>query len=108
MTIRFINLFTVPPGRDEQFFELWRTVNVYMAAQPGYLNHKLHRAVSDEAPYRFVNYVEWESAEAWAAAHDEGFRERVGDPRWAEFTTTPALYEIVHEGAAPAVSGAAP
>lgn len=100
MSIRFINLFTVPAGRDERFLELWKRVNVYMAAQPGYLNHRLHRAVSDDAPYRFVNYVEWESGEAWAAAHDDGFRELVGDPGWAEFSTTPALYEIVHEGAA--------
>lgn len=100
MTIRFINLFTVPAGRDEQFFQLWKQVNRYMAAKPGYLNHRLHRAVSGDAPYRFVNYVEWESADAWAAAHDDGFRRLVGDPAWAEFTTTPALYEIVHEGAA--------
>lgn len=104
MTIRFINLFTVPAGRDDAFFDLWRQVNVYMAAKPGYVNHRLHRAVSDTAPYRFINYVEWESPEAWEAAHDDGFRELVGDPRWAEFTTTPALYEIVHEGAVSAVA----
>ncbi|HZC74227.1 MAG TPA: antibiotic biosynthesis monooxygenase family protein [Jatrophihabitans sp.] len=100
MSVRFINLFTVPVGRDERFLELWTRVNRYMAAKPGYRNHRLHRAMSDEAPYRFVNYVEWESDEAWAAAHDEGFRELVGDPGWAEFTTTPALYDIVHEGSA--------
>lgn len=100
MSIRFINLFTVPAGRDERFMELWTRVNRYMAAKPGYLNHRLHRAVSDDAPYRFVNYVEWASPDAWADAHDVGFRELVGDPGWAEFTTTPALYEIVHEGSA--------
>jgi heme-degrading monooxygenase HmoA len=106
MTIRFINLFTVPAGRDEQFLELWKRVNAYMAAKPGYLNHRLHRAVSDDAAYRFVNYVEWESAQAWADAHDDGFRERVADPGWAEFTTTPALFEIVHEGSAAARAAA--
>jgi heme-degrading monooxygenase HmoA len=98
MSVRFINLFTVPVGRDERFFELWRRVNVYMAAQPGYLNHRLHRAIDDGAHYRYVNYVEWESKDAWAAAHDDGFRERVADPGWAEFTTTPAVYDIVHQG----------
>jgi hypothetical protein len=46
--------------------------------------------------------VEWESEAAWAGAHDAGFRERVADPGWAEFTTTPALFEIVHEGSADA------
>ena len=102
MSVRFINLFTVPAGRDERFMELWTRVNRYMVAKPGYRNHRLHRALSDDAPYRFVNYVEWDSDAAWAAAHDEGFRELVGDAGWAEFTTTPALYEIVHEGAAEA------
>lgn len=104
MSVRFINLFTVPAGRDERFMELWKRVNVYMAAKPGYLNHHLHRALSGDVPYRYVNYVEWESGETWAAAHDAGFRELVADPGWAEFTTTPALYEIVHEGAATRVS----
>ncbi|MDT4920718.1 MAG: hypothetical protein QOI15_1620 [Pseudonocardiales bacterium] len=102
MTVRFINLFTVPVGRDERFLELWKRVNVYMAAQPGYRNHRLHRALADDAAYRYVNYVEWESEAAWAGAHDAGFRERVADPGWAEFTTTPALFEIVHEGSADA------
>jgi heme-degrading monooxygenase HmoA len=102
MTVRFINLFTVPVGRDEQFMQLWKRVNVYIAAQPGYRNHRLHRALSDDAAYRYVNYVEWDSAGAWADAHDAGFRERVADPGWAEFTTTPALFEIVHEGSSDA------
>lgn len=99
MSVRFINLFAVPPGRDEAFFELWRTVNSYMVTQPGYLNHRLHRAVSDDARYRYVNYVEWESQAAWADAHDAGFHALVADPAWAEFPTTPAVFEIVHEGA---------
>jgi hypothetical protein len=51
-----------------------------------------------EAPYRFVNYVEWETADLWRDAHDEEFRRLVSDPGWQAFPTTPALYEIVHEG----------
>lgn len=107
MSVRFINLFTVPVGRDERFLELWRRVNAYMVGKPGYRNHRLHRALSDDAPYRFVNYVEWDSEQAWADAHDEGFRERVADPGWAEFSTTPAVFEIVHEGSADPATAAA-
>jgi hypothetical protein len=40
----------------------------------------------------------WESADAWRAAHDEGFRSLVGQPEWREFPHTPALYEVVHTG----------
>jgi heme-degrading monooxygenase HmoA len=94
--VRFINCFEVPVGRDEEFLRLWGEVNDYMQGKPGYVGHRLHRALADGARYRYVNYVEWASPAAWQAAHDAGFRERVGRPGWEHFTTTPALYEIVH------------
>jgi hypothetical protein len=40
----------------------------------------------------------WESAEAWRAAHDEGFVSLVRQPQWREFPSTPAIYEVVHAG----------
>jgi heme-degrading monooxygenase HmoA len=95
--VRFINCFEVPAGRDEEFLELWREVNAHMSAQPGYLRHRLHRAVAPEARYRFVNYVEWESPDQWAAAHGPEFRRLVARPEWAAFPSTPALYEVVDE-----------
>jgi heme-degrading monooxygenase HmoA len=97
--IKFINCFEVPAGRDVEFLALWREVNAYMAAKPGYLSHKLHRSLAPEAVYRFVNVVEWQSPEHWEAAHDSGFRALVSLPEWADFTSTPSLYEVVHEGA---------
>jgi heme-degrading monooxygenase HmoA len=96
VVIRFINCFEVPAARDEEFLELWGAVNAYMQGKPGYVGHRLHRALSDDARYRFVNYVAWASVDDWAAAHDEGFRELVGRSGWEHFTTTPATYEIVH------------
>ena len=104
MSVVFINLFEVPAGRDETFRSMWQQVNDYMRTQPGYQAHRLHRAVADDARYRYANVVSWESAEAWRAAHDEGFRKLVGQPEWREFPNTPALYEVVHTGdqAAPA------
>ena len=94
--IKFINLFEVPEGRDEEFLAVWGEVNEYMRAKPGYVSHRLHRATDSSARYRYVNYVEWADVEHWAAAHDKGFRELVGRPGWEHFTTTPATYEIVH------------
>lgn len=70
--VTFINCFEVPAGRDEDFLVLWGEVNAYMAAQPGYVDHRLHRAVSQQARYRFVNVAHWDSADAWRAAHDDG------------------------------------
>lgn len=101
MTVTFINLFKVPAGRDEAFRHLWEQVNNYMRGQPGYRDHRLHRAVADDAQYRYVNVAAWESAETWQAAHDEGFRKLVTQPHWREFPSTPSLYEVVHANGQP-------
>ena len=98
MSVVFINMFEVPAGRDEAFLAEWQQVNDYMRARPGYQGHRLHRTLADGARYRFANIASWESAEAWRAAHDEGFRQLVGQPQWREFPSTPAIYEVVHAG----------
>ena len=95
--VTFINCFEVPAGREEDFLELWRQVNEYMRAQPGYLSHRLHRSVQPAARFRFVNVVRWESAERWQAAHGDEFRKLVAQPVWADFQSVPALYEVVSE-----------
>ena len=97
MSVVFINCFDVPRGRDAEFLALWTEVNDYMRARDGYLGHRLHRASTVTAPYRFVNVAEWASAEHWAAAHDDGFRALVGRPEWAEFGTHPGLYDVVDQ-----------
>jgi mannose-6-phosphate isomerase-like protein (cupin superfamily) len=106
--VPFINCFEVPPGREEAFFATFREVNGYMAAKPGYICHRLHRSLSPDARFRFVNYAEWETSEDWRAAHDEGFRQLVSRPEWAEFSSTPALYEVVHAGHAPEAATSSP
>ncbi len=106
--VPFVNCFEVPAGREEPFFVLWREVNAYMAAKPGYVCHRLHRSLSPDAKFRFVNYAEWETVEDWRAAHDEGFRQLLSRPEWAEFSSTHALYEIVHTGHVPDGATSAP
>lgn len=96
MTVTFINLFDVPAGRDDAFRACWDPVNAYMRTQPGYVGHRLHRALAGNARYQYANVAEWESAEAWRAAHDEGFSKLVTRPEWREFPSTPALFEVVH------------
>ena len=99
--VTLINCFDVPEGRDDAFFALWREVNQYMQGQPGYRSHRLHRAHSSEAPFRFINVANWESREHLEAAHDEQFRKLVSKPEWREFPSRPQLFEIVHEQVAP-------
>ncbi len=106
--VPFVNCFEVPAGREETFLALWQEVNAYMAAKPGYVCHRLHRSLAPDAKFRFVNYAEWESVEDWRAAHDEGFRQLVSGPEWAEFSSTHALYEVVHAGDASAAATSTP
>jgi len=96
--ITLVNCFEVPAGREEEFFSLWKQVNDHMKQRRGYVGHKLHRSVDPAARFRFVNVAQWESLEAFQAAHDEGFRALVSQPAWQPFRSSPGLYEVVHQG----------
>ena len=92
-----INCFEVPAGRDDEFVSAWKEVNRYMRSKPGYIRHRLHQSLSGDARYRYVNVAEWESLAWFDAAHDDGFRRLVGQPRWREFPATPTLFQAVDE-----------
>jgi heme-degrading monooxygenase HmoA len=96
----FINCFEVPAGREDEFVEKWIAVNRYMRQKPGFISNRLHRATMPDARFRFVNYVEWATADHWRDAHDEGFRAMVQQPAWRDFKFTGAIYEVVSEHAA--------
>jgi heme-degrading monooxygenase HmoA len=98
--ITLINSFEVPPGREDQFLQFWKQVNAYMQKKPGYLSHKLHRAITPDAPFRFVNVAQWSSMAHYQAAHDAGFRQLANKPEGAAFQPHPILYEVVHEASA--------
>jgi heme-degrading monooxygenase HmoA len=95
--VTFINCFEVPAGREDEFFSLWSEVNRYMRTRPGYLSHRLHRAILPGARFSFVNVAQWASTEAWQAAHDDGFRALVSQPVWADFPPSGSLFDIVSE-----------
>jgi heme-degrading monooxygenase HmoA len=102
--VTLINSFVVPVGREAEFQAKWTEASGYFRAQPGYLSLRLHRAISPDAHYRFVNVARWESLEAFQAAHaTEEFRRVVGAPGWEEFPSSPSLYEVVveHDAAQP-------
>jgi heme oxygenase (mycobilin-producing) len=95
--ITLINSFEVPAEREDQFLQFWKQVNAYMQKKPGYLSHKLHRAITPGAVFRFVNVARWSSLAQYQAAHDAGFRELVDDPAGSAFKPHPFVYEVIHE-----------
>ena len=87
-----INPFEVPEGvDDERFLEGWSRAAEYMQSRPGFVASRLHRAVSPNARFRFVNVAEWTSAEDFQAA--------VSSPEFQAMAAGsppnyPALYEV--------------
>jgi heme-degrading monooxygenase HmoA len=89
-----INAFEVSDGQAEQFIAAWEKTRHYLQSQPGYIDTKLHQAVTPEADFQFVNVALWETAEAFlAATQSEGFRESaIG---LLGYQPHPSLYRVV-------------
>ena len=67
--VTLMNSFAVSLDRDQAFHELWTQTSKYFTAQPGFISLRLHRAVSTDAPYRWVNVANWQSEAHFRAAH---------------------------------------
>lgn len=94
--VTLMNRFAVTPDRDDAFLEIWTQTSRYFTEQPGFLSLRLHRAVSDQTDYRWVNVASWESEAQFRAAHGtEEFRRIVTQDGWAEFASQPALFEVI-------------
>jgi heme-degrading monooxygenase HmoA len=63
-----INSFEVPLGEDESFLAGWDTAREVLRAQDGYLATRLHRSLSPDAEFRYVNVAQWASADAFRVA----------------------------------------
>jgi heme-degrading monooxygenase HmoA len=94
--VTLMNRFAVAPGRDEAFHALWTATSMYFRTQPGFLSLRLHRALSSDAKYRWVNVANWESEAHFRAAHGtDEFRRIVTQPEWEEFPSSPMLFQVV-------------
>jgi heme-degrading monooxygenase HmoA len=94
--VTLINSFVVPPERDAEFEALWTEASTYFRKQPGFVSLRFHKAVSDEADYRYVNVASWGTYRDFQAAHaTEEFRSIVTAAEWRAFPASPALYQVV-------------
>ncbi|HEX2810633.1 MAG TPA: antibiotic biosynthesis monooxygenase family protein [Kineosporiaceae bacterium] len=71
-----INVFTVPPERQQELLDLLsEATEQVMAAMPGFVSANLHRS---EDGTRVVNYAQWRSRQDFAAMQqDERAREHM-------------------------------
>lgn len=63
-----INTFSVPAGKEDLFLARWKTGVGIMAAQPGFIQGQMFRALDESADPGFVNVVRWASGDALAQA----------------------------------------
>lgn len=91
-----INPFEVQEGKEDEFLHWWQLGADYISTQPGFVSARLHRALSPDARFRFVNVAEWKSAEDWQAAISSRL-ENVpeGVPFLQAIPNYPSLYEVV-------------
>jgi len=96
-TTVLINAFEVPPEVDRPFIAGWERARDFLATKDGFRATALHRALRQDADFRFVNVARVDSPEAW--------RRAISDPAFPgeemPFKAHPSLYEVVHEDGAP-------
>ena len=93
--IILINPFEVPAGREDECLAFWERAAEYLRRQPGFIFTRLHKAVSPEARFHFINVAEWESAEHFQTAiESEAFKELTA-PYMEIFPHYPGLYKVI-------------
>lgn len=97
--VTLINVFEVPTELVDVFIAQWRERAALMSTKPGFLDSRLHRALSSQTRFQIVNVAHWESREAWqAATADTEFQELISavtaDPQ-VPISANPALYQVV-------------
>jgi quinol monooxygenase YgiN len=88
-----ISLFEVPPADEEQFVAGWARGRSFVGDRAGEIGAVLHRSLSPQAQFRFVDVARIDAVPAWQAA--------VGDPafpgRDMPGLAHRALYEVVEQ-----------
>ena len=88
-----INAFEVPPDGDDAFLAAWEQTRRFLRGQPGHLATRLHRSLSPEADFRFVNIGRYTSPQAFQAAVGQpGFRQAAAA---IQHRAHPSLYRVV-------------
>jgi heme-degrading monooxygenase HmoA len=95
MSVILINPFEVPQGLEEEALAYWERCADVLREQPGFLSTRLHRAITPDARFAFINVAEWESAEHFQSAVTSARFQAVAAEGVQKYPHHPALYEVV-------------
>jgi heme-degrading monooxygenase HmoA len=73
----------------------WEKAAEYMKRQPGFISTRLHKAVSTEARFHFINVAEWESADHFQKAMESDAFKELTAPYMKVFPHYPGLYKLI-------------
>jgi len=104
--VTLINVFEMPTEHVEAFIAGWRERAALMSSKPGFLDARLHRAMSPQTRFQLVNVAHWETREAMhAATADPEFLHRISAAiadLQLPISANPALYRVAVEFPGPA------
>src|SRR5262249_55733065 len=111
--VTLINVFEVPTEHVEVFIAGWRQRAALMSTKPGFVDTRLHRALSPQTRFQLVNVAHWESREAMeAATADPEFQQRISaaiaDPECRSRRTRPYIRSLSNSLARRRASTTAP
>ena len=95
MPVVLLNPFEVPTGKEEEALALWERAADVMRKSPGFISTRLHRAISPEARFHFINMAEWESPEHFMAAIESDEFKQATAGSMEAFPHFPGLYEVI-------------
>jgi heme oxygenase (mycobilin-producing) len=90
-----INPFEVPAGEEKAALRFWEQAAEYMRRQPGFISTRLHKALSPDARFTYVNIAEWESAEHFQSAISSDEFKKLTEGSQERFPHYPALYSAI-------------
>ena len=103
--VTLINVFEMRPDHVDAFVAGWRERANMMATKPGFVDSRLHRALSPEAKFQVVNVAHWASTDAMqAATADPEFQWRIAAVTVSAekpVSSNAALFEVVVEFSGP-------
>lgn len=90
-----INPFEVPQGKEAECLAFWEKAAEFMRRQPGFIATRLHKALSPEARFHYINVAEWQSAAHFQAAVASPEFQQLIAPYMAICLHYPGLYEVI-------------
>ena len=89
-----INVFSVPKGKEEALFTWWDQVKENITKEPGFISGKLHRSITNDSRFQFINVAQWESEDLYWKAYEKSVGPMKAKLAELQCEMTPALYQV--------------